>query len=174
MRRENRSGQGLITERCPVGSKFSESLFLDVPGTATEHVRTGGFRRNSSSLDKAPKKRDSVRLNSLERFLITLPSISSETWEMYFWAISGSSMFCDWLFFVFPEVSPETAANFLLIFKVTKILREKFCQLWRLNWISTFYSKSNNLILLWGKSFNENKQLMISTNEYNTRSLQIY
>ena len=38
-------------------------------------------QKNSSSFDKAPKIRDSVLLNSLESFLVTLPSISSETWE---------------------------------------------------------------------------------------------
>ena len=62
------SGQGSFKERSPVGFQFSESSFLDVPGTATEQVRTCGFRRNSSSLDKAPKIRDSVRLNSFESF----------------------------------------------------------------------------------------------------------
>ena len=34
---------------------------------------TCGFRRKSPSLDKAAKMRDSVRLNSLESFLVTLP-----------------------------------------------------------------------------------------------------
>ena len=76
------SGQGSSEKRSPVVSRFSELLFLDVPGTATEQVRTCGFRRNSSSLDKAPKIRDSVLLNSFESFLVTLPSISSETWEL--------------------------------------------------------------------------------------------
>ena len=64
-------GQGSPREWSPVGSWFSESLFLDVPGTATEQVRTCGFWRNSSSLDKAHKMRDSVRLNFLESFLVT-------------------------------------------------------------------------------------------------------
>ena len=68
-------------ERSPVGSRFSELLFLDVHGTATEQVRTCGFRRNSSSFDRALKIRDSVLLNSFQRFLVTLPSISSETWK---------------------------------------------------------------------------------------------
>ena len=82
------SGQGSLKERSPMGSRFSESLFLDVPGSATEQVRTCGFKKNSSSLDKTPKKRDSVRLNSFESFSVTLPSISSKTWEIYSWAIS--------------------------------------------------------------------------------------
>ena len=135
------SGQGSLRERSPMGSRFSESLFLDVPGRATEQVRTCGFRRNSSSLDKAPKKRDSVRLSSFESFSVTLPSISSETWEIYSWAISESSVFCGWLFLVFSGVSLEIADNFLLFLKVAMILREKFCQLWRLNWSFNFKTK---------------------------------
>ena len=76
------SGQRSSEERSPVVSPFSELLLLDVPGTATEQVRTFGFRRNSSSFDKAPKIRDSVLLNSFESFLVGLSSNFSETWEM--------------------------------------------------------------------------------------------
>ena len=129
------SGQGLPRERSRVGSWFSDSFFLDDPGTATEQVRTCGIRRNSSSLDKAPKTHDSVRVNSLGSFLMTLPSISSETWEIYSWAIPGSSVFCDWLFFVFSGIFVETAANCLLFLNVAMILREKLRQLRRLNWL---------------------------------------
>ena len=118
----------------PSGFPFSELLFLDVPGTATEQLRTCGFRRNSSSLDKAPKMRDSVRLNYWESFSVTLPSISSETWVMYSPVIPRLSVFCDWLFLVISGVSLETAANFLLFLNVAMILREKLCQLCRLNW----------------------------------------
>ena len=67
--------QGSPRERSPVGSRFSESLFLDVAGTATDQVRTCGFRKKSPSLDKAPKMRDTVRLNSSESF--QLPSLQS-------------------------------------------------------------------------------------------------
>ena len=66
------SGEVSPREQSPVDSRFSGSLFVDVPGTATEQVRTCGFR-SSSSLDKAPKMRDSVQLNSLENFLVTPP-----------------------------------------------------------------------------------------------------
>ena len=66
VRRVPTSGQGSSEERSPVVSRFSELLFLDVPGTATEQVRSCGFGRNSSSFDKAPKIRDSVLLNSFE------------------------------------------------------------------------------------------------------------
>ena len=50
-----------------MGSQFSELLFLGVPGTATEQVRTGGFRRNSSILDEAPKVRDSEIFRTFSR-----------------------------------------------------------------------------------------------------------
>ena len=147
------SGQGSFGERSPLGSRFPESPFLVVPGTATEQVRTCGLRRISSSLDRAPKIRDTVRLNLFESFPVTLPSISSETWEIYYWAISGWSVFCDWLFLVFLGVALETAANFLLFLKVTTILREKFCQEWRLNWSFLFWSTVIISSLLWGKKF---------------------
>ena len=112
MRRESRFWTGSSRQRSPVGSRFSELPFLDVPRTSTEQVRTCGFGRNSSSFDRAPKIWDSVLLNCFKSFLVTLPSISSETWEMYSWAISGSSVFCDWLFQVFSGVSLKL---FLLI-----------------------------------------------------------
>ena len=49
------SGQGSYRERSPKVSRFPQSLFLDVPGTATEQFRTCGFGRNSSSLTEHPK-----------------------------------------------------------------------------------------------------------------------
>ena len=154
------SGLGSFGERSTLGSRFPESPFLVATWTATEQVRTCGFRRNSSSFDRAPKIRDSVRLNSFESFLVTLPLISSETSEMYSWAISGSSVFCDWLFLVFLGVSLETTANFLLFLKVAMTLRKKFCQQWKLNWSLYFLTNSDNILLLWGKKgFNKCKQL---------------
>ena len=119
------SVQRLSRERSPVGSRFPESLFLDVPGTATEQVRTCGFRRNSSGLDRAPKIRDSVRLNSFEILLVTLPSISSETWEMYSWVDSKSSVLCALLFLVLSGISLETASSFFLFPNVAVRLRKK-------------------------------------------------
>ena len=119
------SGQGSFREQSSVGSRFSELLFLDVLGTATEQVQTCGLRSNSSSLDKAPKIRASIRLKSWESFLVTLPSISSETWVMHSSAIGEINVFCDWLFLVFSGVSLEVVADFLLFFNVAIILREK-------------------------------------------------
>ena len=75
---------------------------------------------------------DTVRLNSWESFLVTLPSIFSKTWVIYSSAIPGLSVFCDWLFLVFSGASPETASNFLLFLNVAMTLREKLSQLWSL------------------------------------------
>ena len=145
------SGQGPFGERSPLGSQFPESLFLGVPGTATEQVRTCGFRRNSSSLEKAPKIRDSVRLKTFESSLVTLPSISSEIWEMYSWANSGSSVFRDWLFLVFSGVSLETAASFLLFSKLPWYWKKSSASSG--GWIDVFIFiiQSDDHLLLWGE-----------------------
>ena len=132
--REYRFRTGIAYGTIPSGFPV---FWVVVPGCFRNRYGTSpicGFRRNSSSFNKAPKMRDSVRLNSLENFLVTLPSISSETWEMYSWAIPGSSVFCDWLFLVISGVSLETAANFLLFHNVSMILKENLYQFWRLNW----------------------------------------
>ena len=99
-------------------SRFSELLFLDVPETTTEQVQNYGLRINSSSSDKAPKMRDSVRL------IFWDVSISSETLVMYSLAITKLSGFRDWFFLVFFGVSLETAANFLSFLNVAMIQRE--------------------------------------------------
>ena len=67
------AGWGSLWERSPVGSWFCKSLFRDVTGTVPENVRTCGFKRNSSNLDRAPKMRDSVLLNSWDSFLWPCP-----------------------------------------------------------------------------------------------------
>ena len=70
---------GSFGERSPFCSSFSTSVFREIPGTVPESVRTCGFRRNSSSLDRAAKMRNSVLQSPLDNFLVTLPLISSET-----------------------------------------------------------------------------------------------
>ena len=89
--------------------------------------------KKSSGFDKAPKIRDSVLLNSFESFSVTLPSISSETWEIESWVNSGSSTFCPLLLLLPSGVSLETAANFLLFLNVAILLEGKSCQWLRLN-----------------------------------------
>ena len=133
MRRDHRFGTGIAWGTIPIGFPVS---WVAVPGCSRIGYGTSPnlwVQKKSSSLDKAPKIRDSVLLNCFESFLVILPSISSETWEMYSWAISRSIEFLHWVFLVFSGVSLETAANFLLFLKVATIMREKFCQQWRLN-----------------------------------------
>ena len=65
-------------------------------GTVPECVRICWFKRNSSNLDRVPKMRDSVLLNSWDSFLLTLPSISSESCVIYSSLILGTDVFRDW------------------------------------------------------------------------------
>ena len=68
--------------------------------------------------------RDSIRLNSWDSFLVTLSSISAETWVMYSSVIPGTKVFCAWLFLAFSCVSFETAAKFILFLNVAVIMEE--------------------------------------------------
>ena len=156
------SGPGSSEGRSSLVPWFSRLLLLDVPGTATEQVRTCGFKRNSSSFDKAPKMRDSVLLNSIESFLVTLPSISSETWEIYSWVSSGSRMFC-----VLPILA---LSGFLLKLRLISFyfstlpssLGKRFYQRWRLNFYFIFLNTVKLLFLIWGENLlSTNSQMLI-------------
>ena len=57
-------GQWSFGERSPVFFQFPELLFLDVPGKAMGKVMNFALTGISSNLDKAPKTRNCVRLNS--------------------------------------------------------------------------------------------------------------
>ena len=88
-------------------------------GTVSECVPICGFRRNSSSLDRAPKMQDSVLLNSWDNFSVTLRSISSEICVIYSSLTLGKEVFRDWPFLrCCLCVSLVTAANFRLFLKV--------------------------------------------------------
>ena len=119
------SGWGCLWERSPVGSRFSRSLFRDASGTVSESVRACGFKRNSSNLERGLKIRDSVLSNSWDSFLVTLPSISSETCVIYSSVTPGVDAFCEWLFLECWSVSQETAANFPLLLNVAIPCRGK-------------------------------------------------
>ena len=100
-------------------SSFPTFVFRNVPGTVPECVRICGFSRQSSNLGRAPKMRDTVLLNSWVSFLVTLPSISSETCVIYSSLIPGTNVFCDWPFLGCSScVSLVTAANFRLFLNV--------------------------------------------------------
>ena len=118
------SGWGSFWERSPLGSWFSMSAFRNVPGKVPENLRICGFKRKSSYLDSAPKMRDSVLLNSWDSYLVTLPSISWETWAIKSSVIPGAAEFFDRLFLGHSCVSFAIAANFLLFLNVAIILEE--------------------------------------------------
>ena len=109
------SGWGSLSESSSFVPWFSTFVFRNVPGTVPECICICGFKRNSSNLERAPKMRDSVLLSSWDSFLVTLPSISSETCVIYSSLILGTDVFRDWpLLGCFSCVSLVTAANFRL------------------------------------------------------------
>ena len=70
--------------------------------------------------------RNSVLLNCGDNFLVTLPSISSETCEIYSSLILGTDVFRDWpLLGCSSCVFLVTVANFRLFHKVATSLKEK-------------------------------------------------
>ena len=115
---------------------FHSSFFRYVSGTILESVRTCVFKSNSSNLDRAPRMRDFVLLNSWDSFLVTLSAISSETCAIYSSLILGMDVFRDWPFLGCSScVSLVMAANFCLFLNVAIFWREKATQLWRLNYL---------------------------------------
>ena len=120
------SGWGSLWESSAFVPWLSTFVFRNVPGTVSDCVRICWFKRNSSNLDRAPKMRDSVLLNSWDSFLLTLPSISSETCVIYSSLILGADVFRDWPFLGFSScVSLVTAANFRLFLNVAIFLKGK-------------------------------------------------
>ena len=102
-----------------VGLFRSQTTRNSGPEVGHYSVRICWFKRNSSNLDRAPKMRDSVQLNSWDSFFVTLPSISSETCVIYSSLILGTDVFRDWPFLGFSCcISLVTAANFRLFLKV--------------------------------------------------------
>ena len=120
------SGWGSLWESSSFVPWFSTFVFRNFPGTVSECVRICWFKRNSSNLDRAPKMRDCVLLNSWDRFLLTLSSISSETCGIYSSLILGTDVFRDWPFLGFSScVSLVTAANLRLFLNVAIFLKGK-------------------------------------------------
>ena len=104
---------------------FSTFVFRDVPGTVPECVRIYGFKKNSSNSDRGPKMRESVLLSSWDSFLVTLPSISSETCVIWFSLTLGTKVFRNGSFRgCSSTVSLVTAANFRLFLNVAIIWRK--------------------------------------------------
>ena len=80
---------------------------------------------------------------------------------MYSWAVSGSSVFCDWLFFGFSGVSLETAANIFYSSKLPWFWGKNSVSFE--DWIEFLFhnkgEKGEYLLLIWRKNFNQSKQL---------------
>ena len=120
------SGWGSLWESSSFVPWFPKFVFRNFPGTVSECVCICWFERHSSNLVRAPKMRDSVLLNLWDSFLLTLPSISSETCVIYFSLILGTDVFRDWPFLGFSScVSLVTAANFRLFLNVAIFLKGK-------------------------------------------------
>ena len=106
-------------------------------GVVPERPGSSGFIRKSSSQASAPRILFCVLLNSFDNLFVTLPSISSETWDMYSSCDLGAPEFCAKLD---PGCSSQfslfSAANFLL-FRVVISLRKSNDQsviLYYLSW----------------------------------------
>ena len=135
LRKRPASGWGSLWESSSFVPWLSTFVFRNVSGTVLECVRICWFRRNSSNLDRAPKMRDSVLLNSWDSFLVTLPSISSESCVIYSSLILGTDVFRDWPFLEFSScVSLVTAANFRLFLNVAIFLMGKMLRSYE-DWI---------------------------------------
>ena len=77
--------------------QFSTFEFRDIFGTDPECTRTSGLRENLSKIDRGPKTRLSVQLTSWDIFIVTLPSISSDTWLINSSWFPWTILFREWL-----------------------------------------------------------------------------
>ena len=123
--RELHFGIGIILGTIPSGFPIFEVI---VAGCSRNSSGAFPYLRVRKKLikfgDRAPKIRDSNWLNSWDSFLVTLPSISSDTWVMYSSVIPGTNVFGAWLFLAFSWVSLETAANYRFFVSVAIISEE--------------------------------------------------
>ena len=130
LRKMPAAGWGSLRESSSFVPRFSTFVFRNVPGTVPECVRICGFRRNSSNLDRAPKIRDSVLLNSWDSFFVTLPSISSETCVINSSLVLGTDVFRDWPFlgcswYVSLVTAASSDVHFRLFLNVAIFLKGK-------------------------------------------------
>ena len=127
------SGWWSIWESSSFVPWFSTFVFRNVPGSVPEWVRICWSKRMLSNLDRAHKMWDSVLLNSWDKYLVTLPSISSETCVIYPSLILGTDVFRDWPFVGCSScVSLVMAANFRLFLNIVILSKENDMQLWKL------------------------------------------
>ena len=88
------SGGGSLWKSSSFVPWFVPYAFRDVSGAVPEWPWISGFMRKSSRGDSASKMRFSVLLNSRDNFVLTPPSISSETWVMLSSCDLGTFDFC--------------------------------------------------------------------------------
>ena len=88
------SGWGLLWESSWFVPWFILNTFRDVSGAVLEWPWISGFMRKSSIRASAPSMRFSNLLKSCDNFLVTFPSISSETWVMLVSCDLGTFGFC--------------------------------------------------------------------------------
>ena len=82
LRKATISGLWSFWKRSSFFSWFSLIVFRDVSRMVPRWTRAGGFKGNCFYLDRAPRKWFSVLMNSRDNFLVTLPSVSPDTWAM--------------------------------------------------------------------------------------------
>ena len=113
------SGWGSIWESSSFAPWFVCNVFWNVAGVVPEWPGISGFRRKSSRRDSAPIMRLFVLLNSWDNFFVTPPSVSSETWVMYFSCDLGTFEFrAKLLLGWFSHFSLLGSASFRLFHKV--------------------------------------------------------
>ena len=82
LRKATTLGRCSFWERSSFVSWFSLIVFRDVSRMVPRWTRAGGFRGNCFYLDRAPKKWFFVLMNTRDSFLVTLPSVSPDTWTI--------------------------------------------------------------------------------------------
>ena len=85
---------GLLWESSSLVPWFILNIFREVSGVVPEWPWSSGFMTKTSSLASAPSIRFSVLLNSCDNFLVTLPSLPSETWVIESSCDLGTFEFC--------------------------------------------------------------------------------
>ena len=126
-------------------------FYIRVPGCSQNGYGVCPYlwvqKSNSSNLDRAPKMRDSILLNIWEKFLVTLPSISSQTWVIYTSLILGMDVYRDW---PFPGCSfcvfLDMITSFHLFLNIAIFRREKLPNSSE-DWIIIFLFLANSKVL---------------------------
>ena len=109
------SGWGSFWESSSFVPWLILNAFRESSGVVPEWPCSSGLIRKLSRRANAPSKRFSVLLNSFDNLLVTLPSISPETWVMQSSCDLGAFEFCVKLLLgCSSQFSLFNAANFLL------------------------------------------------------------